>query len=265
MKRTVSILLVFATALALVLFALCSCGSKTARIGIGIISEIPTAENAKADENGYTEVVCTAAAVAVSKDGIITHLAIDTLEASVEFTSSGKTVIKEYKTKAEQGEDYGMKPASPIGREWYEQRDAFVTQALGKSISELKALAASDGKPSSELTKAGCTINVGDFIAAVEKAEKNALAANISKTDVLSFDISAKASGKDADESTDGSVMLAIAAAAECKAEGGEATAKAQASISPKISFTVSGENKTDKKQSLIEKLENMMDMDSQS
>ena len=47
-------------------------------------------------------------------------------------------------SKWEKLEGYNMKGASPIGKEWYEQAEAFENLAVGKTVAELVALEQTD-------------------------------------------------------------------------------------------------------------------------
>lgn len=71
----------------------------------------------------------------------------------------------------EKGLEYGMKGASPIGKEWDEQATFLADFCVGKTLEEVVAgVAEVDGYASSEDVKAGCTMHVTDFIVALEKA-----------------------------------------------------------------------------------------------
>ena len=45
------------------------------------------------------------------------------------------------RTKKEKKEDYGMTVASPIGKEWYVQADAYTNKMVGKTAADVEALA----------------------------------------------------------------------------------------------------------------------------
>lgn len=78
-------------------------------------------------------------------------------------------------SKRQQGDDYGMKGASPIGKEWHEQIAALEEYAVGKTPAELSAMALTDrGAPAAEELAASCTIAVPDFLAALQTAAQNA-------------------------------------------------------------------------------------------
>lgn len=88
-------------------------------------------------------------------------------------------------SKRELGDDYGMKLYGSE-KEWYEQADAFEKLCIGKDIDEVKALVLDGG----ELVKAGCTIDVNDFVLAVEKAYNNAESSNVTAEDNIELVIS---------------------------------------------------------------------------
>ena len=74
------------------------------------------------------------------------------------------------------GEDYGMRGASPIGKEWFEQIAALEQWMIGKTIEEVMAMpvyAKDDNHksvPDSEDLKTSVTIDVGASLEAVKGA-----------------------------------------------------------------------------------------------
>ena len=97
---------------------------------------------------------------AVTMDGDkVTGCAVDTLPVSLPTEGGVFTYVSgELKTKAQQKDAYGMKKASPIEREWYEQADAFATYAVNKTADDLDGISlGSDGKTDAV---AGCTISI---------------------------------------------------------------------------------------------------------
>ena len=83
-------------------------------------------------------------------------------------------------TKVEQGDNYGMKAASPIGKEAYEQFAALEAYMVGKTVEEVLAMptyekdAGHPAVPDVEELKTSCTISIEDPLAALEKAYQNA-------------------------------------------------------------------------------------------
>lgn len=111
------------------------------------------------------------AAVTLNADGKITSCLIDASQAKCTIADGKFTVEKgAFITKKELKEDYNMKMASPIGKEWYEQAAAFETWAKGKTAAEIKAGVGEDKAPSDADLKAGCTIVVSSIAENVAKA-----------------------------------------------------------------------------------------------
>ncbi len=182
MKKILALLLTFAF-----LFSFTSCkndtpdktekpsASTSVKFGMGVVSGLSDPTSAKGDTNGHAEMTTTAAAVFLDKDGKITQCVIDTMENSLSFSSNGKAIaLTEPKTKYESGDAYGMVAYGGAKKEWFEQADSFIKLIKGKNSNEVKALALENGSPSDEVVKAGCTINIGDFVKAVLKAIENA-------------------------------------------------------------------------------------------
>lgn len=94
------------------------------------------------------------------KDGKIDDVDIDE-------TAKGKD-----KTKKELGDDYHMKQASKINKEWDEQVDFFEDYVEKNGIDKIKLN--SEGKAENEDVKSGCTIAVDGFINAIKDAKENA-------------------------------------------------------------------------------------------
>ena len=85
-----------------------------------------------------------------------------------------------YKTKVELGDEYGMKGASQIGKEWFEQIAELEKWMIGKSIDEITSMKVVEKDAShpavpdvAELTST-VTVSVEDYLAATLKAFENA-------------------------------------------------------------------------------------------
>ena len=65
-----------------------------------------------------------------------------------------------------------MTPASPIGKEWNEQADAFAAYVVGKTAAEVEAIGVvgEHSAPDVADLAASCTMNVVAFIDAVGRA-----------------------------------------------------------------------------------------------
>ena len=102
--------------------------------------------------------------VAIAEDGT---LALDTAS---KYVKDGKVVSKKIL-----GDDYAMRPASPIGAEWDEQALVIETAVVGKTAEQVTALVAGEGE------LAGATMTVTTYLKAIAKAttyaEKTVIAA----------------------------------------------------------------------------------------
>lgn len=141
------------------------------KLGLGLYS---TAEQTKEDSasqyNHYT-------VITLDKDNKITSSVLDASIAAYGF-ADGKLaddIHKEVKTKQVLKEDYGMKGASPIGKEWNEQADAFAAWTVGKTPSEVEGVAVDENNhPTDEDLKTSVTVNVNGFQAVYAKAGASA-------------------------------------------------------------------------------------------
>lgn len=145
-------------------------------LGMGTITGLPNSVDATATSDGVAEPYSTYAVASKNADGKITSSIIDASQAKITFDAKGKLTVKldaTFKTKDVIGDAYGMKAASTIGKEWYEQAGAFAAFATGKTIDEVKGVSmdkagvVTDAELSTQVT-----IHVGDFIKALELATK---------------------------------------------------------------------------------------------
>lgn len=172
--------------------------SESLSIGLGIYTSAE-AENATVSKNGGGTVTSTAAAVLVDSSGKIVSCFLDVAENQISYTASGEALADDkFLTKREQGDGYGMKTHGGASLEWYEQADVFERACNGKTIDEIKALVASDGKGSDEVIRAGCTIDVSDFVKAITKAVANATPSAATRRDTLKLGAATVRTAEDA-------------------------------------------------------------------
>lgn len=101
----------------------------------------------------------TTATVKVDRDKI-TSVSIDTKQKDSD------------KTKKELKEQYNMKKASPIKKEWYEQVLTLENYIKENGVDAIKLN--NEGKATNEDLVTGCTISISDMVDAVKEAQKNA-------------------------------------------------------------------------------------------
>lgn len=166
MKKVLSAVLALVLALSMTTCALAATG----------LGSVTTASATAAGEKaGSVSVNTTMCAVSLDEEGKITSITFDIVQPGASFDTTGAIsgdVNAEPKTKREQGDDYGMKAISPIGKEYYEQLDALEAWCVGKTAEEvLTTLTSEDGHiPDDVDVKASCTVGVADLLKALEKA-----------------------------------------------------------------------------------------------
>ncbi len=266
MKKVISIVLVAVLAVAMVSLVACGNKTETLKFGLGVVAQFSNAKNADGDTNGGCEFNTTAVAVLLDAEGKIAAIDVDTAQIKTAWTSKGKIVATEdFRTKYEKGTDYNMaafgkKHDGSDGKalEWDKQADAFMATAKGKTLDEVKAYMGEDTYAIGDLAAAGCTINISEFIGALEKAVANAADSAATANDKLALAIvtSPSYSNKDASEDGDGlDQMDSTIVAAVTNAEGKVVVAKTDCTQG-KMSFNAKGEFTADAKAAIKTKLE---------
>ena len=210
-KRLLS--LVSATMLSAVVLAGCgsqagSAGSTGAELktGLGTSVSIADSKDATADGDGTAQADATIAAVTVDADGKITQCVIDIAQTRIGVSADGKITSDlnaDYPSKRELGDNYGMKKASAIGKEWFEQADAFASWAVGKTASDISGMAISEGYAGDADLAASVSIHVTGFQAAVLEAVNSATAMGAHDGDKLGLGVTTGI-GNSVDASADG-------------------------------------------------------------
>jgi hypothetical protein len=126
--------------------------------------------NATDDHDGIAGVVVTAIALTKDENDRVTSAQCDEIEPSLTVVSDGGITLPDRGTiqsKNEQGDSYGMKAMSALGKEWYEQAQGYSSYILGKNAAELAKLP-TDGSEAD--LAALCTIDTTDLQKAALKA-----------------------------------------------------------------------------------------------
>lgn len=163
------------------------------------------------EKDGNTTTDISLVAVTVTEDGVIESCAIDAIQGKVAFTADGKVSSEAgaVLSKKELGDDYGMRVASPIGKEWDEQVEAIEAYAVGKTVEELKTKAIDENGVVADADLAsGATIYMGSFIWAIEAAVNNAEYLGANAGDELIVVSNTKASGSDATADAEGTTQV---------------------------------------------------------
>ena len=152
-----------------------SSATKDDTLKIAMVSKQESSKDATDEAEGVNEVDTTIVAAARDKNNKVTACKADALQAKFTFDAKGAATLDTataIQTKNEKGDAYGMKAYAGSAKEWYEQADAFCAACVGKTSTEIAALAAGDGYGVESLQTAGCTIGVTDLVETAVKAAK---------------------------------------------------------------------------------------------
>ena len=177
MKKIIALILALCLTMALV-----ACGEKQPagpqeadyKLGMGIVLNMDSskAENAQVD--------ATVATVVLDAEGKIVSCRIDVAQNKMKVVGGAVDTAATFKTKMELGSAYGMAGKvdnndDGVMLEWDAQAKAFEEYVVGKTAAEVNSIETKEAKGhliavDEALLKAGCSMQITDFIAAVVKA-----------------------------------------------------------------------------------------------
>lgn len=214
MKKALALILIIVLMMSL---AACAGGKTTAesvKTGIGIVFSNANSKDPADGKDGVIDTQAYAAAVMVDKDGKIVKCVIDAMQSRFNFTTDSvitTTADTVFKSKTELGNDYGMKQASKIQKEWFEQAAAFAAYCVGKTADQIKNIAVSaEGVATDTDLVASVTVHVAPFQNAVVKAVANAADLGAKSDDKLGIGIEGAAT-QTVTEAADGKPATAVA------------------------------------------------------
>ncbi|HKL79703.1 MAG TPA: hypothetical protein VJ888_04625 [Mobilitalea sp.] len=154
-------------------------GAKTTdKLGLGVSTTIAKSTDATAEKAGLAQAYSFYTVVTTDAKGKITSSFVDASQSNVNFDTTGAIttdLTAPLQTKQELKEAYDMKGSSDIGKEWYEQANAFSKYVTGKTVAEVDKIAiTADGLAGDADLIASITVHIGDFITGVKKAVANA-------------------------------------------------------------------------------------------
>ena len=251
MKKLISLLVTLALVMSIGAVSAAAQEGSGLKLGLAIDTTYARSKDASADAAGLAQADSVAVAVLVDADGKIVNVYIDNVQVKMPFTAEGKLgedFPADAKTKLELGDDYGMRAASPIGKEWYEQIAAFEAYVTGKTAEQIKGIAMDDDtKPTDADLTASVTMSIGDYSAALLAAMEKAVPVAAAATDTLGLGIVAGTdSSKDAADGKDGLAQAYNTYAAVTVNAEGTVTAAAIDSTIGKINFDATGKITSD-------------------
>ena len=153
-----------------------------ASVGSAILTEV-SGKDASAEKSGEAKASSTYGVVALDKDGKVVFTQTDVAQNAVKFTTTGALdgEAVAVATKGEKKDEYGMKKASSIGKEWFEQNQAYDEWTVGKTAKEIADMKVTTNEGGKTVTAdkdlmTGCTIGVNSLqkvtTTAIEAATK---------------------------------------------------------------------------------------------
>ncbi|MFV0497677.1 MAG: hypothetical protein ACK5L0_05875 [Candidatus Fimivivens sp.] len=148
-------------------------------VGLGVVSTTSESTSASGEIMGNANFNVVVCALSTDTAGTILDVKFDTLQADVGFDISGMLtgdMTSEIETKKELGDAYGMKDASGIQKEWYEQIAALEDWMRGKTVDDVLLMKVTErdaehqNVPDETDLKTSVTISVTDQLRALEKA-----------------------------------------------------------------------------------------------
>lgn len=150
--------------------------------GLAVVTDYGAVKNAEVvdGENyeGTAPVDSVSCSVVLDDNGVIKSVRFDTVQTRTKFDVEGK-LVGEYgsvRSKIDLGDDYGMRKASAIGKEWFEQIAAFEEFCVGKTVEEvlnMKTKVLNEEHPAvpdeADLATT-VSMNIGGYLGALEKA-----------------------------------------------------------------------------------------------
>lgn len=154
--------------------------SKGFKLGLNVLTDVSGSTNKNDKGDATAQLYSTFGAAVVDSDGKVLAAIVDEIQPKVQVDNKGVISNKSYKdTKRNLKGDYGMSAVSPIGKEWYEQEDAFAAYVVGKTAAEVEAIPTTTKENGYVVAAdadlaAGCTMQISGYIKVVANAAKGA-------------------------------------------------------------------------------------------
>lgn len=176
-----------------------------------------------AGRNGRGAVSTTLVAAVFDNNGQIVRISIDEVETNVGFDQSGQLADftpGEVKSKKELRDAYGMKAASGIGKEWYQQVESLEKWLEGKKVNTIIGGASAKlGKMIADNSDMGYTDQYGTYMPG---SNSNMTRANTSSTSTNGNTNDNSGSGVSSGGNVVGDVMSGVNSMIDGMTDGGE-------------------------------------------
>ncbi len=206
--------------------------------------------NTNSSKAGNAQVDATVAAVVLDAEGKIVAVKLDVAQNKMDVTDGAVDTEKEFKTKAELGDDYNMAKFSDAVAEWYDQAAAFEAYILGKTAEEVEGMETVVNESGHVVTTdetlyASCSISIGDFKEAVVKACRDEQGMSFATAGGFTLGIAANSTSDESVAATaeeEGVVKMYTDYAAAVVGEDGKILAALTDATQPQIKINAAGE-----------------------
>lgn len=144
------------------------------KLGLGISTDMHLSAAAADGKDGSAQSYSFLSAVTYDGQGAVTSCIIDGLQGTVKFDAKGAVTsdtAAALETKNALGDNYGMRKASSIGKEWNEQAAAVAQYVVGKTAEQVTGIQLTDdGKAAGADLSSVATVSVSPLLQVVLKA-----------------------------------------------------------------------------------------------
>lgn len=151
-------------------------GGAIAKLGLGSVTSLAKSKEL-AEGKGAAQADTTVVALALDAEGKIVDVIIDVAQSKAPIKDDGtlgfEPAATELKTQRDLGDDYKMKDASGLKKEWYEQADALEEAWIGKTVEEALAMKRDEEKDQFTDLASSVTIKVSGYMEALKRASEN--------------------------------------------------------------------------------------------
>lgn len=216
----------------------------TYKLGMGVVLNTERSEAEKA------QVDATVAAVVLDDAGKIVQCRIDAVQNKMDVAGGAVDTAKEFKTKMELGDDYGMVAFGNSIAEWDAQAQAFEAYVVGMTGADVQAIETKTNDhgynvPVDETLAAGCTIDITEFVGAVVKACGDEKGQSFTTADAFTLGVAAISESEESTAATateDGAVKMYSEFAATVVGTDGKILSAVTDATQPVIKVNAAGE-----------------------
>ena len=186
----------------------------------------------------------------MGEDGVIDDCVIDAIQSKVNFDAAGQLttdLTAPVASKNERGDDYGMRKASSIGKEWNEQAQAIADYVTGKTIDQVTGIAVTeDGKAGDADLAASVTMSIGGYLEGIQQAVANAQHLGASKGDTLVLTSTTSLTDSKSASAEEDGLAQAYATVGAITMNGDTITSMVIDAVQASVNFDTAGQITTD-------------------